>query len=301
MCVFQRWWFELFVIGNKICIVGASGKTELMQTFVRACVALIAQALCVRGASVPVLLDRPDNVYLHLVVNIGLALSFLAAAIKYKPYADDAGHTGWTVADKTQVLQLLMLLVQYAMAALCMAIDDASGTARSAWQEIVHIVTTAVIIVTILLPFVYVLLLYHGRDPLACTRRPSAPTEGVPASTVGPFDDTGGEEPPPLPHTGRQNRAGTPTHRRVEAAGTPSMIGTFDDTGGKVPPPPLPRSGRQRQGCPGTPSRRPMNTQAQRPTERVQHHVNPLAELPKRLPPPALPSAEELRQWRQEQ
>jgi hypothetical protein len=35
-------------------------------------------------------------------------------------------------------------------------------------------------------------------------------------------------------------------------------------------------------------------TQARRPTERVQHHVNPLA------PPPALPSAGQMRQWRQE-
>jgi hypothetical protein len=174
-----------------------------------------------------VLLDRPGNEVWLLVVNIGLALIFLAAAIKYKPYADATGNTSWTVADKTQVLQLLMLLVQHAMAALCMA---TTGDTNRSPPMGVQIVTTAAIIVTILLPFVYVLLLYHGRDPLACTRKPSTPTEGLPPSTVRPFDDAGGEDPLPLPHTGRRNRVGAPpSRRRVEVAASAKSVARLPD------------------------------------------------------------------------
>jgi hypothetical protein len=61
LCGLQRWWFELFVIGNKVCIVAASGKTDIIPPFVCARVTLTTHGVCVRGVSALVLLDRPGN------------------------------------------------------------------------------------------------------------------------------------------------------------------------------------------------------------------------------------------------
>jgi hypothetical protein len=94
-------------------------------------------------------------------------------------------HAGWTHADKAQLVQLASLLVQYAMAAVCI------GAAREDDSPplVVDVITTLVTIFSILVPVGYMLLLSRGEDPLAkwCVPHEQVTEAASPAHSIVPM------------------------------------------------------------------------------------------------------------------
>ena len=69
-----------------------------------------------------VLLDRAKSAWKLLGLLTVLNTGFLFIVVATKPFRDSDGHTGWTSGDKAQVVAQLALLVECAMAGLCLII-----------------------------------------------------------------------------------------------------------------------------------------------------------------------------------
>ena len=107
------------------------------------------------------MLDRAKNVWTLLALLTTFTVGFLALVIAVKPFRDAEEHTGWTAGDKSQAVAQTMLLVQFAMAALCVSF----GGDLPALAEGVAIV---VCLGSVFFPIVYMVMLGKGSDMLGC-------------------------------------------------------------------------------------------------------------------------------------
>ena len=107
------------------------------------------------------MLDRPKNAWKLLALLTIYALGFLALIILIKPFRDHEGHSGWTVGDKGQAVAQVAAVLQYAMAALCIAFGSDMPVAVEGF-------VTLVCLVAIVFPLVYMYQLDKGKDMLGC-------------------------------------------------------------------------------------------------------------------------------------
>jgi hypothetical protein len=107
------------------------------------------------------MLDRAKNVWTLLGLLTTFTVGFLALVIVVKPFRDTEDHTGWTVGDKSQAVAQAMLLVEFAMAALCVSFG---GDLPALAEGIVILVCLGAIV----FPIVYMMMLGKGSDMLGC-------------------------------------------------------------------------------------------------------------------------------------
>jgi hypothetical protein len=107
------------------------------------------------------MLDRAKNAWTLLGLLTAFTVGFLALVIVAKPFRGTEGHTGWAAGDKSQAVAQLMLLVEFAMAALCLSF----GGGLPALAEGVVIL---VCLGSVVFPIVYMMLLGKGSDMLGC-------------------------------------------------------------------------------------------------------------------------------------
>jgi hypothetical protein len=135
------------------------------------------------------MLDRPNNAWKLLALLTIFSLGFLVLIIKQKPFRDAEGHAGWTVGDKAQVVAQASALLQYAMAALCLAF----GLEKPAAVEGFIII---VVLFAIVFPLIYMYKLDKGSDLLGCVFPSSSEADEdgsdgkvvTPISTANPLD-----------------------------------------------------------------------------------------------------------------
>jgi hypothetical protein len=106
-----------------------------------------------------VMLDRPKNAWKLLALLTFFALGFLALIIVLKPFRDHEGHSGWTVGDKAQAVAQVAAVLQYAMAALCVAFGSDMPVAVEGFVILV-------VLFAIIFPLVYMYQLDRGKDLL---------------------------------------------------------------------------------------------------------------------------------------
>lgn len=139
-----------------------------------------------------VMLDRPNNAWKLLALLTIFSLGFLVVIIKQKPFRDAEGHAGWTAGDKAQVVAQASALLQYAMAALCLAFGLEKPAAVDGFIIIV-------VLFAIVFPLIYMYKLDKGSDLLGCVF-PSSEAEAeaakdgsdkvvTPISTANPLED----------------------------------------------------------------------------------------------------------------
>ena len=135
------------------------------------------------------MLDRPKNAWKLLALLTIYALGFLALIILLKPFRDHEGHSGWTVGDKGQAAAQVAAVLQYAMAALCVAFDSDMPVAVEGF-------VTLVCLVAIVFPLVYMYQLDKGKDMLGCVFPSEAATldvdEGKAVTPVSTENPAGG-------------------------------------------------------------------------------------------------------------
>jgi hypothetical protein len=68
-----------------------------------------------------VMLDRAKNAWTLLGLLTAFTVGFLALVIVATPFRGTEGPPGWAAGDKSQAVAQLMLLVEFAMAALCLS------------------------------------------------------------------------------------------------------------------------------------------------------------------------------------
>ena len=111
-----------------------------------------------------VLLDRAQNAWKLLALLTALNAGFLCLVIAAKPFRDSDGHTGWTSGDKAQVVAQLALLVECAMAGLCLTIAPNGEDLPADVEWIVIVLSLGATI----FPLVYMWKLNSGSDMMAC-------------------------------------------------------------------------------------------------------------------------------------
>ena len=111
-----------------------------------------------------VLLDRAQNAWKLLALLTALNAGFLCLVIAAKPFRDSDGHTGWTSGDKAQAVAQLALLVECAMAGLCLIIAPNGEDLPAAVEVIVIILSLGATV----FPLVYMWKLDSGSDMMAC-------------------------------------------------------------------------------------------------------------------------------------
>jgi hypothetical protein len=111
-----------------------------------------------------VLLDRAQNAWKLLALLTALNAGFLCLVIAAKPFRDSDGHTGWTCGDKAQAVAQLALLVECAMAGLCLIIAPNGEDLPAAVEVIVIILSLGATV----FPLVYMWKLDSGSDMMAC-------------------------------------------------------------------------------------------------------------------------------------
>ena len=107
------------------------------------------------------MLDRPQNAWKLLALRSTFDLGFLILVIVQKPFRDHEGHSGWTVGDKAQTVAQVAALLQYAMAALCVAFGSDMPAAVEGFVILVCLGA-------IVFPLVYMYQLDKGKDMLGC-------------------------------------------------------------------------------------------------------------------------------------
>ena len=107
------------------------------------------------------MLDRAKNVWTLLGLLTTFTLGFLALVIVVKPFRGTDEQTGWAAGDKSQAVALAMLLVEFAMAALCVSFG---GDLPALTEGIVILVCLGAIV----FPIVYMMMLEKGSDMLGC-------------------------------------------------------------------------------------------------------------------------------------
>ena len=138
---------------------------------------------------VAVLLDHGKNAWKLLAILTILNAAFLCLVIATKPFRDSDGHTGYAMGDKAQVVAQLGLLVECALAALCLA----SGGDLPALLEGAVIVLS---LGAIVFPIIYMWRLSGGSDMLAClwpeeAEDPEAVTVANPAAATSSDKNSG--------------------------------------------------------------------------------------------------------------
>jgi hypothetical protein len=156
-------WFEIAFIGYKVVTVFTSSEyrytnLQLHRPDSNPSTNAACLALCVPPA---VMLDRPKNAWKLLALLTVYALGFLALIIVLKPFRDHEGHSGWTVGDKGQAVAQVAEVLQYAMAALCIAFGSDMPVAVEGFVILVCLVA-------IVFPLVYMYQLDKGKDMLGC-------------------------------------------------------------------------------------------------------------------------------------
>ena len=139
-----------------------------------------------------VLLDHGRNAWKLLAILTILNAAFLCLVIATTPFRDSDGHTGYAMGDKAQVVAQLGLLVECALAALCLA----SGGDLPALLEGAVI---ALSLGAIVFPIIYMWRLSSGSDMLAClwpeeAEDPEAVTSANPAAATS-TDKGKGKDP----------------------------------------------------------------------------------------------------------
>ena len=107
------------------------------------------------------MLDRAKNVWTLLGLLTTFTVGFLALVIVVKPFRGTDEHTDWAAGDKSQAVAQVMLLAEFAMAALCVSF----GGDLSALAEGIAIV---VCLGSVVFPIVYMAMLGKGSDMLGC-------------------------------------------------------------------------------------------------------------------------------------
>ena len=107
------------------------------------------------------MLDRAKNVWTLLGLLTTFTVGFLALVIVVKPFRGTEEHTGWAAGDKGQAVAQVMLLVEFAMAALCVSFG---GDLPALAGGIVILVCLG----SVVFPIVYMAVLGKGSDMLGC-------------------------------------------------------------------------------------------------------------------------------------
>ena len=107
------------------------------------------------------MLDRAKNVWTLLGLLTTFTVGFLALVIVVKPFRGTEDHTGWAAGDKGQAVAQVMLLVEFAMAALCVSFG---GDLPALVEGIVILVCLG----SVVFPIVYMAMLGKGSDMLGC-------------------------------------------------------------------------------------------------------------------------------------
>ena len=137
------------------------------------------------------MLDRPKNAWKLLALLTFFALGFLVMIILLKPFRDHEGHSvfSWTVGNKAQAVAQVAAVLQYAMAALCVAFGSDMPVAVEGF-------VTLVCLVAIVFPLVYMYQLDKGKDMLGCVFPSEAATldvdEGKAVTPVSTENPAGG-------------------------------------------------------------------------------------------------------------
>eukprot|EP01046_Picozoa_sp_COSAG06_P035695 COSAG06_NODE_3860_length_4823_cov_4.086367_5_plen_270_part_00 len=137
------------------------------------------------------MLDRPKNAWKLLALLTFFALGFLVMMILLKPFRDHEGHSvfSWTVGNKAQAVAQVAALLQYAMAALCVAFGSDMPVAVEGFVILVCLVA-------IIFPLVYMHQLNKGKDMLGDVFPSKASADGdddkavTPVSTENPAGAT---------------------------------------------------------------------------------------------------------------
>ena len=137
------------------------------------------------------MLDRPKNAWKLLALLTIYALGFLALIIVLKPFRDHEGDSvfSWTVGNKAQAVAQVAAVLQYAMAALCIAFGSDMPVAVEGFVILVCLVA-------IVFPLVYMYQLDKGKDMLGCVFPSEAATldvdEGKAVTPVSTENPAGG-------------------------------------------------------------------------------------------------------------
>eukprot|EP01043_Picozoa_sp_COSAG02_P060817 COSAG02_NODE_8031_length_2740_cov_1.046952_1_plen_238_part_00 len=158
-------------------------SSSVVRTWATALAHLPALLACPKSDArcTTVTLDQPANTFYLIAAQAIQTAIFIAVLVRFKPYVDqhlaeqafergEPGwvvkmllHTGWTHADKAQLVQLMAILVQYAMAIVCVLAADG----KEVVPEAVDLLASIIVIVSLLVPLLYILLLSRNRDPLS--------------------------------------------------------------------------------------------------------------------------------------
>ena len=115
------------------------------------------------------MLDRAKNVWTLLGLLTTFTVGFLALVIVVKPFRGTNEHTDWAAGDKSQAVAQVMLLAEFAMAALCVSFGgDVAAPVSDDIPAPVQLLVILVCLGAIVFPIVYMAMLGKGSDMLGC-------------------------------------------------------------------------------------------------------------------------------------